>query len=251
MEPGKSRRTTAGRDVEISALVTNSGIYTVVVNSYYGNGTGDYILTLVHTPGTFRVAPGDQGGALTNAVAYEGALETGDLDVWTFLACRATTVTVNAEKLGGTGSFGPRLRLHGKNGALLANAQHANAALLTYKTTNTGPFTLVIGSGTANQNGTYRITATGIVDDHLSLCSPLVAGTNLSLAGLGGTPQATFVIYTSTEVTTPTALWSPYVTNQFDSLGLFELLSTFNKNEPERFFRLLEQQDELSGMGIR
>ncbi len=240
---------TGGRDTELAFQATNTGVFTVVVTSYYYNGDGDYILTLAHMPAPVAVAPGDEGGPMTNAVAYTGAVETGDLEVWTFLACRDVRLAVQCERLTTPTSFTPRLRLYGSTGALLATAPtspNSAQANLNYRTTNAGMFTLVLSAFSLGQSGTYRLTGLGITDDQLQLCPPVVAGTNYFLGGFGGAPGAEFVIFTSTEIDRPFAGWAPFATNQFNSDGIFELLQPLgsspagvvDRREPQRYFRL-------------
>ncbi len=237
------------RDTELAFQATNSGVYTVVVNSYYNNGAGDYILTLAHLPGSVGVAPGDEGGPMTNAVPYEGLLEVGDLEVWTFLACRDTPLSLRCDRLTSPSTFTPRLRLYGQSGALLASAPalaSGTQANLTYRTTNSGIFMLVLSSFNLGQSGTYRLTALGITDDQLQLCPPAVVGTNYYLGGFGGVPGAGFVVHTSTNAGLPFAEWLPFVTNQFNADGMFELLrpmglspsGAIDRREPQRYFRL-------------
>ncbi len=240
------------RDTEVAFQATNSGVFTVVVNSYYNNGAGDYILTLAHLPALVGVAPGDEGGPMTNAVPYAGVLEVGDLEVWTFLACRDTPLSLRCDRLTSPPTFTPRLRLYGQSGLLLASVPASASATpvnLNYRTTNSGMFTVVLSSFNLGQSGTYRLTALGITDDQLQLCPPAVVGTNYYLGGFGGVPGTEFIVHTATNVGAPFAEWSPFVTNQFNADGMFELLrpmglspaGAVDRREPQRYFRLRTQ----------
>jgi hypothetical protein len=113
-------------------------------------------------------------------------------------------------------------------------------AVLNFAATNTGIYTALVDSGNPNGAGTYRLTGNGLSDE-LNLCIPKVSGVNLNLGGLGGTANATFILFTSTNVVTPAELWNPILTNQFDSFGVFDYTTLFNPSEPSRFF-LLQQQ---------
>jgi len=71
---------------------------------------------------------------------------------------------------------------------------------------------------------------------------PRIAGPNAVLGGVGGLPGATFVLFTHTDVTTPIALWEPFLTNQFDLFGVFSYTNAFSPLEPKRFFLLYQQE---------
>src|SRR5439155_1598952 len=103
-----------GIDTELSVRATNNGIYTVVVNSYYANGSGPYTLNLAQSPEAFVVSPGDQGGPMTNGSRHTGMIEAGDLDLWSFSANAGESIIL---RMGSTG-FNPDIRLYGPNGAL-------------------------------------------------------------------------------------------------------------------------------------
>ena len=68
----------------------------------------------------------------------------------------------------------------------------------------------------------------------------MLSGTNLILRGIGGTPNANFILYQTSNVATPAALWSPLLTNQFDSFGVFSLTNSFGSTNQQIYFRLAE-----------
>jgi len=238
---GKLIQTASGsissdHDALILFQATNSGNFTVVEQSVYYSDTGPYTLNFARLPGTFAISPGDEGGPLTNGISRDGVLELGDLDLWSFAACKGYPVTLTCEKL--TGTFTPRIRLYGRNGALLQTVQNATRATLSYAGTNSGTFTALIDGASLNKSGTYRLTGYGIFEDELKLCAPIVSGTNLNFTGYGGITGSNFVIMTTTNVATPILLWTPMLTNQFDTFGTFDHTNLFNRSERERFFRL-------------
>ncbi len=226
----------AHRDAAIFVAVTNSGFFTVVEQSFYNDGTGGYTLNFAHFPGTYQVSPGDEGGRLTNAVSYDAVITLGDLDLWNFAACKGYPFTVVCQKLSGT--FTPRVRLYGRNGALLATTQHASTVTLNYPGTNSGNYSLLIDGAGVNDSGTYRLTAYGIYEDALKLCPPLMANNTLDLTGYGGLAGNNYVLLTTTDITTPTPLWTALVTNQFDAFGAMTYTNLFQPTETARFFRL-------------
>lgn len=223
-------------DAAIFVQATNSGVFTVVQQSYYIDGSGPYTLSFGRFPGSYLVLPGDEGGRLTNGVSYDATMALGDLDLWNFAACKGYPFTVTCQKLGGT--FTPRVRLYGRNGALLATAQNAATVTLTYPGTNSGNYTVMIDGAGVNDSGTYRLTAYGIYEDALQLCPPLVAGSNLGLTGYGGNAGDSFVLLTATDIEMPSAQWTPLLTNQFDAFGGFDHTNLFHAGEAARFFRV-------------
>lgn len=229
--------TSAHRDAAIYVQATNSGTFTVLEQSVYADGVGPYTLNFARFPGAYSVSPGDEGGRLTNGVSYDATIFLGDLDVWNFAACKGYAFTLSLQKLGGA-AFTPRLRLFARNGALLATAQNASTLTLNYPGTNSGNYSVLIDGAAMNDSGTYRLTAYGIQDaDAFRLCPPLVAGNTADLTGFGGGAGSNFVLLTTTDVTTPTPLWTPILTNQFDAYGGFDFTNAISAGETQRYFR--------------
>jgi hypothetical protein len=229
----------ASRDANLFLTATNSGTFTVVVQSFYFSAAGAYTLHLARFAGAFVVSPGDQGGTMTGGVSQDGVIDLGDQDLWQFAVCRGEIIRLRCEKLSGT-TFSPHLQLFGRTGTLLAAATHATNAVIGFTATNSGIYTVLVDGGSLNHAGGYRLTGDGI-SDGLSLCAPQVAGPKAILGGVGGIPGATFILFTHTNVTAPAQLWAPILTNQFDSFGVFSHTNAFSPAELKRFF-LLQQQ---------
>jgi trimeric autotransporter adhesin len=229
---------TGNRDTTLFITATNSGLFTVVASAFDLNQSGTYLLNLARIPGDFIVSPGDEGGALSDGASQNGSITVGDEDLWTFDACKGFNFTLMCQKL--TGTFTPRIRLFNRNGALLATAQNASIATLNYVATNSGSFTALVDGAGSGDAGTYSFTAIGIHEAGLNLCAPFISGTSLDLGGYGGTSNATFILLTTTNITTPTGQWTPILTNQFDQFGALEYINQFNGGEHQRYFRLLE-----------
>jgi len=121
----------------------------------------------------------------------------GSLDI---TACKGDLIHL---ELNTTNFFG-RLLLYGPSGALLATVQNNTSLSITYTTTNSGVFTVLVSSFFAGDTGTYGLTANGLSYE-LRFCTPVISGVNLTIEGVGGTSNAVFVIYSTTNVTTPFA----------------------------------------------
>jgi trimeric autotransporter adhesin len=229
---------------EVAVTATNTGTFLIVASDGNGaySGSGDYRLTLARTGGSLEVAPGDEGGPLIAGVNPAGVISFGDLDVYAFTTCKGETISLKLDELIDSGSFFPWLRLYGPDGALLKSVSGATTAQINLTATNSGTFFAIVsdGNGALSGIGTYRLTSNGLSDE-MRLCLPIVSGTSVKLAGVGGVPSATYVLFTQTNVATPAASWAPIRTNQFDSLGVFQYTNVFNPSERERYFRFLEQ----------
>ena len=230
---------------EVTFRATNSGIFQVVVgdgNSGLGGG-GTYRLTLAKTGDPIVASAGDESGALTGAGVYDGTIDVGDVDAWTFTACAGDIISLQfTELVAGSGLF-PWIRLYGRDGVLLNTVSGAATVQINRTAPASGVYTVVIADGNSGVggSGTYRLTVNGL-SAGLKMCIPLVSGTNLNLRGIGGVSGATFIVLTHTNVATPLASWSPLFTNQFDPFGVFSRTNIFNRAEHERYFQLLQQQ---------
>jgi hypothetical protein len=129
---------------EIAVTATNTGTFTVIVDDAVGTtATGSYRLTLAKTGSPIVVAPGKQGGPMTNGYTYQGTLLAGELSVWSFTANVGDSIVVGmGETVIGSTLF-PYLRLYGPNGALLDTQSGESATEVTARATNSGTFTVV------------------------------------------------------------------------------------------------------------
>jgi len=145
-------------DPDLRVTATNTGTFTVVAGSLTVSPNGNYTLSLAKAPGEIFVAPLDEGGPLTNGWKHTGALQAGDLDVWSFDANAGDSIVL---RMGAT-NFNPWIRLFGPNGALVGSAASANGGFvdpdLSVKATNTGMFTVVAARETIASSGTYTLT---------------------------------------------------------------------------------------------
>jgi trimeric autotransporter adhesin len=227
---------------EVAVTATNSGTFIVVASDGNGafSGSGQYRLTLAKTGAAVVISPGDQGGALNGAGSYAGTLDVGELDVYYFTACVGDSLLLQMDESVNGSSLTPWLRLYGRDGALIRSAFGAATAQISVQATNAGVFILVAADGTSgfSGSGTYQLTANGL-SAALKLCTPILAGTNVNLAGVGGPVSATFVLVTQTNVATPLNQWTRLATNQFDQFGVFTQTNVSKRSDVQRFFHLI------------
>ena len=227
---------------EVAVRATNSGTFLVVVGD--GNngraGTGNYRLTLAKTGTPLVISPNDEGGSLMGAGTYQGTIDVGDLDVWTFTACISNVIVVRMEELVANSTLIPWIRLYGRDGTLLSSNFNASTAQISVRAPFSGSYTLVVGDGTVGfaGSGTYRLTVNGL-SDGLKLCVPIISGTDLLTSGVGGITNSTYALFTSTN--TPGPSWTPIRTNQFDQYGVFISTNRYDANVTRQYF-LLQQR---------
>jgi P pilus assembly chaperone PapD len=226
-----------GLDALITYQVTNTGTFTVVVSSYYWDYSGSNQLCFAQIPGSYIVPPGYQGGTIFPGANYDGVTSIGNEDIWSLTASAEVPITLNCQKLGGEGSYYPWMTLYGPNGSLLTSAYSATTAALNYTPTNSGTFTVLVGSYYQGYTGTYQLSGAGF-SSGISLQSPAVLGTNFTFTGIGGPSNAQFVLYATPILATPPALWTPVLTNTFNATGAYIFTNEFNLNQPQLFFRL-------------
>jgi hypothetical protein len=147
-------------EAAVDVTTESSGTYTVVIDSYYLNGTGNYQLQILRVPGAFTIPQGDEGGGLTKDGTDSGSITIGDLDVWTFEANQGDVITLSMKEL--TGGFSPYLLVYGPTGELLAYQNHASQAQVSFTAPDSGLFVVVATSGTLGGTGTYQLTNGGL-----------------------------------------------------------------------------------------
>ncbi|HEY5040675.1 MAG TPA: PPC domain-containing protein [Verrucomicrobiae bacterium] len=219
-------------DALVAYTATNSGTFTVVVSSYYLNGTGTYVLNLAQAPEPYIVPAGDEGGPMAGVTKYYGTITLGDLDMWSFTACQGDLISLQLN----TTNVDGYLELYGPNGTLLKTAGSSTVSSITYTATNCGNFTILVSSWYLNGAGTYGLTVNGL-EDTMRVCFPVISGASLTVNGVGGPTNAVFVLYTTTNVATPFGLWIPVLTNQFDQFGVFGYTNIYNPAQRQQFYR--------------
>lgn len=224
-------------DQLITYTATTNGIFTVLVSSFYQQQTGTYVLNLAQLPEPFVVSAGDQGGDMTGGSNYTGAISLGDQDLWAFTACTGDAIDLTLN----TTNFSGNIELYGPNGALLKPTTiNSTTVSISYTATNCGTFTVLVSAYFIGGTGAYGLTVNGLVYE-LKECPPRISGTNFTFNEVGGNTNAnaTFVLYSTTNIATPFGLWTPVLTNQFDQFGVFDYTNGYNPAMGFQFFRFV------------
>ncbi|MGD0412158.1 MAG: hypothetical protein ABSC18_10690 [Verrucomicrobiota bacterium] len=210
-------------------------------DAYSNGGYGTNQVTLGKTGSPIVVSPGNLGGPMTGAGDYIGTNVAGGLSVWNFTAHVGDPIVVNMADLNrNAGGLDPYVRLYSRDGSLLNSVYGATSALINSVAPVSGTFTLITAnedSYSSGGNGPYELSVNNL-SGGFKVAGPVITGTSLDVGGIGGPPGTNFVIYTTTNVATPAALWTPLQTNQFDQFGVYDYTNGFNPADPQRFFRL-------------
>jgi len=228
---------------EVTARATNSGTFTVIATDLSGaySGSGTYRLTQVRTGNPLFVSVGDEGGSFTGANSYDGTLDVGDLDAWTFTAWSGDSISLRVDELVNGSSLTPWLRLYGSDGTLLNTISGAATAQISRTAPSNGTYTVVLAdlSGAYSGSGTYRLTVNGLTDGFKVRMLRATGGVP-RLVAIGGVPDASFVLLSTTNLLVPVAQWTPVLTNPFTSQGVFNYTNASNPALPQQYFRFFD-----------
>jgi hypothetical protein len=146
--------------LELSAPA--AGSYSVLVASADagGDGTGDYLLTLIEAPGALSVSSGDQGGLLTSGATQRGSIYTGDVDGWTFTVGAGDHAVIGVGETGATSGLVPWIRVVGPAGTVVGSNFGFTAAQVDLGALAAGTYTVIVGSAGGGFTGTgdYLLT---------------------------------------------------------------------------------------------
>ena len=127
---------------EITAALTNIGIYTVVCADKF-NSPGLYALSFAQIPGTLSSTDPDLGMIIAGETLKGTINQPGDLDIATFCALTGDVVKFTLTEI--DRDFDPVIELYNPAGALLATASDVfqEQAVITNTITTNGTFTLI------------------------------------------------------------------------------------------------------------
>jgi hypothetical protein len=170
---------------------------------------------------------------------YDGTLELGALDAWSFTACVGDKIDLNVRERVANSALTPWIRLLGRDGAELKSISGVASADVSMTAPASGTYTVVISDRTGGFAGAggYRLTATGLIHQ-LRICLPSSPAAGFTPTIIGGVPSGTFTLLSSTNLIAPLTEWTILPENQFDEFGTFTITSEFDPLEPKRFFQV-------------
>jgi fibronectin-binding autotransporter adhesin len=244
---GYGAYTASGGSIYIGAggITTFSGLYGVNLGGVtVGAGASwssplNMTLTGSNGPATFN--PADNTITLSGVLSGSGGLVlagAGTLDL-----SGANSYTGNT-----TVSTGSTLELD-QTGSNPGTFSLANGAVLDLTFSGTYVVGACYTNGVALAGGVYTsVNLPGFITGSGSLTvssakppvvnRPIASGGNLILTGSGGSAGAHYTWLTSTNVTTPIALWVTNTTGNFDGSGDFSNAIPISISTPAKFFRL-------------
>ncbi|MEO0578114.1 MAG: hypothetical protein AAFZ58_05460, partial [Pseudomonadota bacterium] len=150
---------TNSTDIAHRAVV--AGRYTLLVleSSTDVIGSGSYQLYFAQSAKPFVIPTGDDGGALTNGGVQGGAIDSGDIDIWSFEADDAVTVLVGLAEVGTGNGFEPELQLYGPDGALVASNSGTDSTDIAVQIPTAGTYTLMVQESSTDVvgDGSYSL----------------------------------------------------------------------------------------------
>ncbi len=135
---------------------TVAGTYTIVIADGSGDATGSYALTAVTVPST---QPTDaDSGPTQSGQARLGAIDTGDLDVYTINATAGGILAYAVADTDPSG-FDVGIILLGPSGVVLNNTAGAETTSgVQTNLTSTGTYTVIVYDQFGDETGNYRLT---------------------------------------------------------------------------------------------
>ena len=91
-----------------------------------------------------------------------------------------------------------------------------------------------------NTDNLYVNGSISVVAQYGVFNPPVISGNNLILSGTSGTPNGSFNILSTTNLTLPVASWPVFLTGTFDVNGDFNVTNPIDPNAPQEFF-LIQQ----------
>jgi alkylated DNA nucleotide flippase Atl1 len=133
---------------QISLTAQVAGTYTVRVASRDTKlaATGDYRIILARGAGTFVVPAGDEGGPMTNGANHIGAIDVGDLDMWSFSAAVGETFALSLAEPAADAALTPWLRVYSPAGRLVLEDWNNVATQVSRTATEPGVYTVIVGT---------------------------------------------------------------------------------------------------------
>ena len=125
------------------------------------------------------------------------------------------------------------------------NPSHALSMLQkSYESSANGLYTVVLGDDGSFYSGSggYSFTVNGLSSGLKLYRDPIVSGTNIQVSGIGGTNSGTFRAphHHQRRHRQDRAIWTPILTNSFDTFGTFTASNLFLSTDNKRYFLILE-----------
>ena len=139
----------------VASNVPQTGTYTIVVNDYFGDATGDYSITAVVPDETADVG----SVALSSGSSIVAAIGAADIDTYTVSAGIGSDITVSISETGGSTALYPYIALYAPNGdAVTADWGPSAASFTATNVQQAGAYTIVVQDYFGDATGAYELS---------------------------------------------------------------------------------------------
>jgi hypothetical protein len=142
---------------------TGAGTYTVLVQDYFGTGTGGYNIELGKAPSAQHADSNGDGGLLTSGQTKAGNISRfGDIDVFTFSAAAGNSFDITFGDANAASGLHPYLQVFNPTGTrVLNNGTPATSTsvegIYTVPASNGGTYTAIVQDYFGNATGAYNV----------------------------------------------------------------------------------------------
>ncbi len=155
-----------GAYASIDVQLGKSGVYTAVVSDYYGDGEGQYRMTLLNLQDSLTSLDDPDGGPLAAGRTLQGTIDlASDMDAFQFSAREGDRVLMNLTRA--SGAMRCHVRLYPPGGGNYITYAYdlvgADAGIDT-RLSQSGLYTAVISDYYGTQTGAYLLTLTEVGD---------------------------------------------------------------------------------------
>jgi len=210
---------------EITAILTNQGIYTVVCSDMF-NAQGQYALTMVQIPGTLSGSDADIGPIISGEKKNGTINQPGDLDIASFSAVNGDVVTITMQDV--DVDLNPVLELYGPTGMQLARTTdvfETCAVISNYAITSNGVYSIICKDKEDRYNVAYTLEM-NFMPGSPSIANLPDSPTTIS-ASKGTYSNRVDVTWNSAGGATGYDLWRSYSTNSAVQINTNLLTTTY------------------------
>jgi hypothetical protein len=236
---------TDGTSLRLDASGRTDGTFTLASGQTLA-GIGGIKGNLTISPGA-TLSPAGTNSTIgnTNLIGMISATGNISLNGTTIIKLNGAGVS-DSVQAGGNIQYAGTLNLANVSGSPLAAG---NTFHIFSGTGYSGSFSGIVpatpGAGlawdtTQLSSGSLNVIASGTVSQPV-LGGATVSGTNFVFSGTNGAAGGNYVVFTSTNLTTPVANWTPLVTNTFDVNGAFHFTNGINPGAGPGFYLLKVQ----------
>ncbi|MBI9093222.1 MAG: hypothetical protein JEZ12_28775, partial [Desulfobacterium sp.] len=137
---------------QMALTIAETGTYTLLVQDYRGDSTGEYDIYYVNIPGA------NEHGKIGSSDLMPEAIDLGDIDTYTFSAAIGDTFEIQVSDSSTNGTLIPYIEVYGPQGDLVSSVYGHNTAYIENTASKDGIYTLVITDYSGSECGEYWLS---------------------------------------------------------------------------------------------